>query len=307
MFKEKELSYNFENPDDLVGQVLWGANNIFQISCQDGRERQCRLRGKTLKQSSAEHNPLICGDFVVLTPTGESQGLIYDRIKRYNILQRRNLKRGEPQALAANLDGIILLVSWSEPPLRPAFLDRLLVAAQRTACPILILLNKIDCISNFKELNHLRKFLRQYRNLDYRLGLEVWPISMKYLQPNESNATNANNPENRENEEPKKLCHLLIQVWLRWVYLRSSRMRLQKLYQALSGRLYAILGASGVGKSSLCNYLFPEQLQETRVIFTKMATRCSHYGFGTHASSVPQWPILSLDRYPRNAQFFARN
>ncbi len=272
MWQGKKLSYQLEKPGDLVGQVLWGANNIFQISCQDGRERQCRLRGKILKQKSLEHNPLICGDFVLLTPTKENQGLIYDRIKRYNALQRRNIKRGEPQTFAANIDGIILLVSWSEPPLRTAFLDRLLVATQRTACPTVILLNKIDCISNFKDLNRFRKFLRLYRSLNYNLGIELWPISMKYLQPHTdiSNLANTNTqPENLKLKKSKNLCHLLVQTWLRWVYLWPSRMWLQKLYQTFGGKLYAILGASGVGKSSLCNYWFPQQLQETSAISQK--------------------------------------
>ncbi|MEM9423677.1 MAG: ribosome small subunit-dependent GTPase A [Spirochaetota bacterium] len=245
-----------ESPQDWIGQVLWGANNIFQVRCSDGQQRRCRLRGKTLRQQSSEHNPLVCGDFVLFEPVGEAEGLIYQRVERRNALQRRNLKRGEPQAFAANIDGVVLLVSWLEPSLREAFLDRLLVAAQRSGCPILVLLNKIDCVKTFADLRCLWQFLSQYR----KLGWELWPISMKGFA-----AADAQPPLGLR----RRFEQTLVRAWIRCVYLWRVPLRLRKLYQDLGGKLYVVLGASGVGKSSLCNYLFPKQSQEVQSISQK--------------------------------------
>ena len=258
----------------LTGQILWGANNIFQVSCTDGFERQCRLQGKILKQCNIEHNPLACGDWVTLRPLGNEKGLILSRIERQNAIRRCNLKRGEPQTFAANIDGIILLVSWSQPALHRLFLDRLLIAAQRSGCPILILLNKIDRIKTFKELYLLQQFLREYR----KLGLKIWPISLLHLP--DTSSTQKAGTQNKWTLSSlifppislwSKIIRLdktnndwlapFVQTWIYLVYINSVRKKLHQLYQCFADKLYVVLGASGVGKSTLCNYFFPEQLQ----------------------------------------------
>ena len=270
-----------EAPDDQLGQILWGANNIFLVACQDGSQRKCRLRGKTLKHPGVEreHNPLICGDLVLLEIGNlaqgpqQNEGLIYRRLERRNVLQRRNIKRGEPQSLAANIDGVVLLASWSEPPLRRAFLDRLLIAAQCGDNSIILLLNKIDCVQSFGELKRLQLFLKEYR----KIGLEIWPISVRLLHKKnmvKNSAANAPRAKHMPGEAPtqsywQRIQRHLAQIWIRRRYLKPAQRRLMQLYQSLQNRLYVILGASGVGKSSLCNYLFPEQWQETRSISRK--------------------------------------
>ena len=296
-----------EHPQDLLGQILWGANNIFWVACEDGRERRCRLRGKTLGQKGLEHNPLSCGDFVLLCvnssdqrPSDEpdlSEAQIYCRLERRNALQRRNLKRGEPQTFAANIDGVILLLSWAEPKLRSGFLDRLWIAAQRSESHTLVLLNKIDCINNLRELREMHQILRRYR----RLGLEIWPVCVarpeyrtktrqkpkfwarffiKFLDSQKSGK--AKNPTKlpRLHGVLRALGLLILEVCaflnsrctyivLRCLYLPRGRRHLNRLYALLANRLYALLGASGAGKSSLCNYLFHTDAQQVQAISEK--------------------------------------
>ncbi len=273
---------------DLCGQVLWGANNIFLVACEDGRERQCRLRGKTLSHQSLEHNPLACGDFVLLTapeeerqsaaasPDGpQREGLIYRRLERRNALQRRNIKRGEAQTFAANIDGVILMASWTAPPLRSSFLDRLLLAAQRSGSSVTLLVNKIDCLGSWQELRRLQSFLRRYR----KLGLAIWPLSVQSLlsrrwrdfaaKPPSDAEGFAGPPGDRVRHFRDSLRAQLLRGWLGLRYGIGSRARLYRLKARLRDRLYVLLGASGVGKSSLCNYLFPKQSQQTRAISLK--------------------------------------
>ena len=275
------------NPNDLLGQVLWGANNIFWVACEDGRERRCRLRGKILGQKGLEHNPLSCGDWVLLdacskspaNSQGEEDAQIYCRIERRNALQRRNLKRGEPQTFAANIDGVILLLSWAAPKLRSGFLDRLWIAAQRSEAHTLVLLNKIDCINSLGELCQMHRILRRYR----RLGLKIQPVCLKPEQHfreyrfeiSQKYQKKSMDPASRQKKMPglPNLLRLLelycTRLLLRCIYLPIGRIRLKRLYVLLAGRLYALIGASGAGKSSLCNYLFHSQIQQVQAVSEK--------------------------------------
>ena len=296
-----------EHPEDLLGQILWGANNIFGVACEDGRERRCRLRGKTLGQKGLEYNPLSCGDFVLLCANGNAQrsidelgqnqdlseAQIYCRLERRNALQRRNLKRGEPQTFAANIDGVILLLSWAGPKLRSGFLDRLWIAAQCSEAHTVVLLNKIDCIQNLRELREMHQILRRYR----RLGLEIWPVcvvgpehraktlrrfgtkSLQKYSPKPGRAKNLPKLP-RLHEIFRALGSLILRFWffldsrcthivLHYLYLPKGYRYLNRLYVLLANKLYAVLGASGVGKSSLCNYLFCSEAQQVQAISEK--------------------------------------
>ena len=48
----------------MKGLVLKGSNNIFYVECEDGKFRNCSIKGKILKDSALYYNPLAAGDFV---------------------------------------------------------------------------------------------------------------------------------------------------------------------------------------------------------------------------------------------------
>lgn len=273
------------------GQVLWGANNIFQVLCDDGLERQCRLRGKTLDHEGVEqeHNPLICGDIVEVlreekpsaAQQGQGKGQITRRIPRRNSLQRRNIKRGQPQLLAANVEGVVLLCSWLEPPLRSSFLDRLLIAAQQCNTPIFILVNKVDLIDSAAEWLSLRKFCKYYKNL----GFNIRPMSLAWMldgQGPNSDKSQAEEPYESPSEGQRdsigaKLGQNFLQrsarrliAWLLRLNLKAQvKDSVAELQSVLTQQLFVLCGASGVGKSSLCNYFFPDMQQDVREISQK--------------------------------------
>ncbi len=125
------------------GTVLWGANNIFRLLLDRGDGVEARIRGKVLRVDEGEHNALAPGDRVAVDIDGDS-ALITDRLERNNRVVRWNRKRHRIQTVAANVDRVCVVTSFRRPPVRPRFVDRVLVMARLESIPPLIVFNKRD-------------------------------------------------------------------------------------------------------------------------------------------------------------------
>jgi ribosome biogenesis GTPase len=146
------------------GLVIYGINNIFLVRPDVGQGRvECRIKGKILKESEAEYNPLTAGDRVEFERDSEEMGMILSRSPRKNSFTRWNIKGRMPQTIGANIDLLVCLASPEIPPFRPRFIDRVLVAAERESIPAAIFLNKTD--QGFTDELALR--LAVYESLGY--------------------------------------------------------------------------------------------------------------------------------------------
>lgn len=128
----------------MKGTVYSGINNIYQIRCDEQDFYECRIKGKILKEEEDSYNPLAPGDRVEFNETDEGMGLITSRIPRNNRFARWNRKRECWQVIAANLDGLLAVISAGKPPFRPRFVDRVLIAAAQGGVSSAVLLNKVD-------------------------------------------------------------------------------------------------------------------------------------------------------------------
>lgn len=146
------------------GRILYGINNIYTVE-EGGRLLQCRIKGKVLRTSGAEYNPLAVGDEVSVHPDPLSAevGWIVQRGERRNAIARWNKKRGAVQVIAANADLLVCVGSAQSPPFRPRFLDRLLVSAEAQRLEALIVLNKCD----LEVEQETRERIADYRSIGY--------------------------------------------------------------------------------------------------------------------------------------------
>lgn len=128
----------------MKGLILYGINSIYTVHSGAGR-RECRFKGKKLKDSRDEHSPLAPGDLVTWEedPGHSGKGMILSRLPRENAFTRWNKKRKAPQTLAANLDVLVCLTSPTRPPFRPRFIDRVLLLAEGKF-PVIVVVNKVD-------------------------------------------------------------------------------------------------------------------------------------------------------------------
>ncbi|MDR1317973.1 MAG: ribosome small subunit-dependent GTPase A [Spirochaetales bacterium] len=129
-----------------TGAVLYGVNNIFLVRSDRGAVFECRIKGKILKNSQGDYNPLAAGDGVSFLPDAghPGKGVLLSRGERKNALLRWNKKGRAVQAIAANVDVLVCVASPVSPPFRPRFLDRLLIAARLSGISALVCLNKSD-------------------------------------------------------------------------------------------------------------------------------------------------------------------
>ena len=218
----------------MKGLVLKGSNNIFYVECEDGKFRNCSIKGKVLKDSALYYNPLAAGDFVNLEPDTHSddEGLITGLIERKNSFLRLNQKLNMPQLLAANIDLLVCVVSAANPPFRPRFVDRVLVQAEIQKIPVLIVINKCD----LKISADVKERIEDWK----RLGSKNLEVSAK---------------EGRG---------------------------MDNLIESLSAKTSALVGQSGVGKSTLLNFIAPDLNLKTSAISDK-------YDRGTHTTTQGEY------------------
>ena len=122
----------------MNGLVIRGSRNLFTVRV-DGKETECRIKGKILKGVEGYYNPLAPGDVAEI-----DGGQIVSLEKRRNEFARFNQKGQAPQLLAANVDLVVCVTSPSSPPFRPRFLDRALLQADAAGIPAAIVCNKYD-------------------------------------------------------------------------------------------------------------------------------------------------------------------
>ena len=146
----------------MQGLILNGSKNVFEVECEDEEVRFCSIKGKVLKASQGYYNPLAPGDIVELdTATIEDdKGLIVDLVPRKNEFVRWNVKKREPQLLAANLDYLMIVTTPEQPPFRPRFIDRALAQAEYQGITPVIIVNKYD--------------LPESKDDDFQERLSVW-------------------------------------------------------------------------------------------------------------------------------------
>jgi ribosome biogenesis GTPase / thiamine phosphate phosphatase len=148
-------------PVTVQGEVLFGINTIYTVQA-GGARLQCRIKGKKLKEDARSYNPIAPGDLVEVIPDtmDPGQGMISTVLPRRTRLVRWNKKGRAPQLLAANAELAVCVTTPEQPPFRPRFVDRLIVAAESGGLTPLIVMNKSDlgCPETIAErLEHYRR------------------------------------------------------------------------------------------------------------------------------------------------------
>lgn len=113
----------------------------------DGTEWTCVLRGVLKKERTRDKNLVAVGDWVGFEPIGDQEGAVAFVEPRKSILSRAdNLSRNRQQIIATNVDQVLITVSVVVPPLKPALIDRYIIAAKQGGMDPIVVINKIDLL-----------------------------------------------------------------------------------------------------------------------------------------------------------------
>ena len=145
----------------ITGEGSW-------VDCE-GKSYLCILKGLLKKEKGQMKNLIAVGDWVRFEPNGEKEGQIIQIEDRYSFLSRTDISGTKEQLIAVNIDQAIIAVSIVNPPLKPALVDRYLIAAERGNIHPIIAINKIDLLPEARpeEQALYQEFLAVYEPLGY--------------------------------------------------------------------------------------------------------------------------------------------
>ena len=150
------------------GRVLAILPETILVASQ-GCEYNCTLKGALKQQTLRMKNLVAVGDFVFFTEDN-----VIEHVKeRKSILSRAdNLSRQKQQLIAVNIDQVLITCSIVFPPLKPALIDRYIIAAQKGNMRPILVINKIDLIEE-----QMRPFFDEFVQTYRSLGIGVFPVS----------------------------------------------------------------------------------------------------------------------------------
>ena len=138
------------------------------VDCE-GKLYLCSLKGFLKKEKTEAKNLIAVGDWVHFSISSEKEGAITQVEERSSFLARTDISGKKEQLIAVNVDQAIITVSVVEPPLKPALIDRYLIAAEKGNLRPIIAINKIDLLATATEGEQelYRAFLAAYKPLGY--------------------------------------------------------------------------------------------------------------------------------------------
>lgn len=201
------------------GMIVRRTSDTYLVRHSGDEIINCTLATRLQRQTGVD--PLVVGDIV----TWNAAAQIIDVLPRRNQLTRRAAvpmpsAHASQQAIAANIDQVILVMAAAKPRLSWHLVDRILVSAESSGIPALICLTKMDLVEGHPQADEIEAVAEEYRTIGYETVL-------------------------------------------------TSTIRgrgLSVLKHSLSGRLSALVGQSGVGKTSLLNALEPGLGQRVQTI-----------------------------------------
>ncbi|MDE7407565.1 MAG: ribosome small subunit-dependent GTPase A [Muribaculaceae bacterium] len=148
----------------------------YQVLTDDGRRLNCKVKGNFRIKGLRTTNPVAVGDHVHVTEPVDGSSFITDIEPRRNYIIRKasNLSK-ESHIIAANLDQAILVTSLVHPAVSTVFMDRFLATASAYGIPAVIVINKIDLLTEQED----RELLDAVTYLYKSIGYDVLHVSAK--------------------------------------------------------------------------------------------------------------------------------
>lgn len=130
----------------MKGTVMRSTGSWYDVRGEDGKNHECRIRGKIRLEGIKETNPVAVGDRVEFD---EGEKVITDILPRDNHILRASVKKtGHSNVLAANVDQVMIIATLAFPRTSLGFIDRVSVSAEGFRIPQIIVFNKADMLND---------------------------------------------------------------------------------------------------------------------------------------------------------------
>lgn len=143
----------------------------------EGKTYLCSLKGLLKKEKNLSKNVIAVGDNVRFEPISDEMGAIVSVEPRFSALSRTDISGKKEQLIAVNVDLAIICLSLKDPPLKPALVDRYLIAAEKGGMHPVIVINKIDLLND--ALPEEKELYQQFLAVYEPLGVPILAVSVE--------------------------------------------------------------------------------------------------------------------------------
>ncbi|MDR4987705.1 MAG: ribosome small subunit-dependent GTPase A [Bacteroidales bacterium] len=155
----------------MKGIVTKSTGSWYRVLGENGKQVDCRLRGKFKMAGSKATNPVAVGDKVRFRQEGDdSPAVITDILDRRNYIIRKATKLSrQTHVIAANIDQAVIIATLAYPRTSTGFIDRFLVTCEAYSIPAAIVFNKYDLLQGNEEaVAYLKELTDIYEHAGYR-------------------------------------------------------------------------------------------------------------------------------------------
>jgi ribosome biogenesis GTPase len=154
-------------PDSVAahGLILRAQSGFYTVRTDDGRDVECRLRGRVKKDRQAT-DLVVIGDRVRISLLPDGTGMIEEVDERRSRFSRRQPgPRGswKEDMLVANVDQVLVVFACADPMPHVRMLDRFLVVAEHNEVQAVVVANKVDLVG----LDRARATFGVYEEIGY--------------------------------------------------------------------------------------------------------------------------------------------
>jgi ribosome biogenesis GTPase len=210
----------------MRGTVHGTEGGVYRVHLESGMVLDASLRGR-LKRESRTGDRVVIGDSVTLGVSDGGSATIEEVHPRRSEIIRRGPGGRRPKVVAANVERLVVVAAVARPVPRQFLLDRLLVIGEANRLESALVLNKMDLLTDLQRGDGIEDAERQPRVHDDRtLVLELMELYRGIGYP-------------------------VLETSV------VSGQGLDALTDLLCSGSSALVGPSGVGKSSLLNAIEP--------------------------------------------------
>lgn len=150
--------------------IIKNTGSWYVARTDDGTEIDCKIKGNFRLKGIRSTNPIAVGDRVNISVNESGTAFITDILPRKNYIIRRasNLSK-ESHILASNLDQALLIVTLFHPTTSLTFIDRFLATAEAYRVPAIIVINKIDLLTESEDIELLDAVSYLYKSIGYKV------------------------------------------------------------------------------------------------------------------------------------------
>lgn len=152
----------------MQGLVIRNTGSQYIVKTDDGKETACKIKGKFRLKGIRTTNPVAVGDIVTITTAPDGSAYITEIQPRTNYIIRRasNLSK-EAHIIAANISQTFLIVTLAQPETSTTFIDRFLATARAYRIPAVIIINKVDLLTEPEDIELLDAVTNLYESIGY--------------------------------------------------------------------------------------------------------------------------------------------